>query len=148
MVQNEKRQGENQPYGQVFNHIFENTYPEGHPYSWSVIGSMDDLDAASLEDVQEWFRTYYGAANAVIAIAGDIDPETVSLPMFTVVIASLDAFNPCAFFVLLFLFLWVRWTLPRFRFDQLMALGWKVMLPVSLALVFVTGGMASLGWYS
>jgi zinc protease len=76
VVQNEKRQGENQPYGQVFNHIFENTYPEGHPYSWSVIGSMDDLDAASLEDVQEWFRTYYGAANAVIAIAGDIDPET------------------------------------------------------------------------
>jgi zinc protease len=76
VVQNEKRQGENNPYGQVFNRIFENTYPAGHPYSWSVIGSMDDLDAASLEDVHGWFETYYGAANAVIVLAGDIDPET------------------------------------------------------------------------
>ncbi|GMV05640.1 MAG: hypothetical protein AMXMBFR53_19170 [Gemmatimonadota bacterium] len=76
VVQNEKRQGENQPYGQVFNRIFENTYPAGHPYSWSVIGSMEDLDAASLEDVHEWFGQYYGAANAVIVLAGDIDPQT------------------------------------------------------------------------
>lgn len=76
VVQNEKRQGENQPYGQVSNLILENTYPAGHPYSWSVIGSMEDLDAASLEDVHEWFGAYYGAANAVIVIAGDIDGET------------------------------------------------------------------------
>ena len=76
VVQNEKRQGENQPYGQVGNRIFENTYPAGHPYSWSVIGSMDDLDAASVEEVHEWFETYYGAANAVLVLAGDIDPQT------------------------------------------------------------------------
>ena len=76
VVQNEKRQGENQPYGQVYNRLTENTYPAGHPYSWTVIGSMEDLNAASVEDVHEWFNTYYGAANAVIVLAGDIDPET------------------------------------------------------------------------
>ncbi len=76
VVQNEKRQGENQPYGRAWITIAENTYPKGHPYSWSVIGSMEDLDAASLEDVHEWFKTYYGAANAVIAVAGDIDAQT------------------------------------------------------------------------
>ena len=76
VVQNEKRQGENQPYGITRQLITENTYPVGHPYSWTTIGSMEDLDAASLEDVREWFRTYYGAANAVIVVAGDIDPET------------------------------------------------------------------------
>ncbi len=76
VVQNEKRQGENQPYGRAYTTIAENTYPKGHPYSWSVIGSMEDLNAASLDDVREWFKAYYGAANAVIAIAGDIDPET------------------------------------------------------------------------
>jgi zinc protease len=76
VVQNEKRQGENQPYGKVFITISENTYPKGHPYSWSVIGSMEDLNAASLEDVKQWFADYYGAANAVIALAGDIDAET------------------------------------------------------------------------
>ena len=76
VVQNEKRQRENQPYGQVYDRIFANAYPAGHPYSWSVIGSMEDLDAASLEDVYEWFGAYYGAANAVIVLAGDIDAET------------------------------------------------------------------------
>ena len=76
VVQNEKRQGDNRPYGQVSNRILENTYPVGHPYSWSVIGSMEDLDAASLEDVYHWFGAYYGAANAVIVLAGDIDAET------------------------------------------------------------------------
>jgi zinc protease len=77
VVQNEKRQGENQPYGKAFLTIFENTYPNGHPYDHSVIGSMEDLDAASLEDVHEWFKTYYGAANAVLAVAGDVEPEDV-----------------------------------------------------------------------
>src|SRR5687767_8766002 len=76
VVQNEKRQGENQPYGKVFLNIVENTYPRGHPYSWSVIGSMEDLSAAALDDVREWFKTYYGPNNAVIVIAGDIDPAT------------------------------------------------------------------------
>ena len=76
VVQNEKRQGENQPYGKAFSNIVENTYPRGHPYSWSVIGSMEDLSAAALADVQDWFKTYYGPNNAVIAVAGDIDPAT------------------------------------------------------------------------
>ncbi|MGE0351901.1 MAG: M16 family metallopeptidase [Gemmatimonadales bacterium] len=75
VVQNEKRQGENQPYGLTENLIAENTYPAGHPYSWTVIGSMEDLDAASEEDVKGWFRDYYGAANAVLVIAGDITAE-------------------------------------------------------------------------
>ncbi len=77
VVQNEKRQGENQPYGKVFLAIAENTYPKGHPYSWSVIGSMEDLNAASLEDVKEWFRTYYGPANATLVIAGDVNTDSV-----------------------------------------------------------------------
>ena len=76
VVQNEKRQGENQPYGKAFTRISESGFPNGHPYSWSVIGSMEDLDAASLEDVQDWFKTYYGPNNAVLALAGDIDLET------------------------------------------------------------------------
>ncbi|NND00356.1 MAG: insulinase family protein [Gammaproteobacteria bacterium] len=75
VVKNEKRQGENQPYGKVFATILENVYPKGHPYSWSVIGSMEDLDAASVEDVHEWFKTQYGAANATLVVAGDVDPE-------------------------------------------------------------------------
>ena len=77
VVQNEKRQGENQPYGRVFNVLFENIFPAGHPYSWSVIGSMEDLNAASLEDVREWFGQYYGASNAVLVIAGDVEAEDV-----------------------------------------------------------------------
>jgi zinc protease len=77
VVQNEKRQGENQPYGKVGITISENTYPAGHPYSWDVIGSMDDLDAASLDDVKEWFRTYYGPANATLSIAGDVNTEEI-----------------------------------------------------------------------
>ncbi len=76
VVQNEKRQGENRPYGKVFLQAAKATFPEGHPYSWTTIGSMEDLSAATLEDVQKWFRTYYGPNNAVIALAGDIDLET------------------------------------------------------------------------
>ncbi|MEK7795656.1 MAG: insulinase family protein [Candidatus Hydrogenedentota bacterium] len=73
VVQNEKRQGENQPYGVAEQLLTENTYPVGHPYSWTTIGSMEDLNAASLEDVGGWFKTYYGAANAVLSVAGDVD---------------------------------------------------------------------------
>jgi len=76
VVQNEKRQYENEPYGKLEEIIPAATYPAGHPYSWSVIGSMEDLNAASLSDVQEWFKTYYGPSNAVLSIAGDIDPKT------------------------------------------------------------------------
>ena len=76
VVQNEKRQGENRPYGMTWNTISKSAYPEGHPYSWSVIGSMDDLNAASMDDVQEWFKNYYGPNNAVLVLAGDIDLET------------------------------------------------------------------------
>ncbi len=75
VVQNEKREGENQPYGKVDLLMTEGTYPAGHPYSWSVIGSMEDLNAASVDDVKEWFRTYYGPNNAVIVLAGDITPD-------------------------------------------------------------------------
>lgn len=77
VVQNEKRQGENEPYAISEELITHATYPEGHPYSWTVIGSMDDLNAASLDDVHEWFKSYYGAANAVICIAGDVKAEEV-----------------------------------------------------------------------
>ena len=77
VVQNEKRQRQNQPYGSVYRLIGKNVYPKGHPYWWPVIGSMADLDAASLEDVHKWFRDYYGAANAVLTIAGDVDAEEV-----------------------------------------------------------------------
>ena len=77
VVQNEKRQGENQPYGKVFITAFQNIFPKGHPYSWSVIGYMEDLEAASLDDVHERFNQYYGAGNAVLVIAGDVEPEDV-----------------------------------------------------------------------
>ncbi len=76
VVQNEKRQGENQPYGVTEELLTKGTAPAGHPYSWTVIGSMEDLNAASLDDVKAWFTNYYGAANAVLVLAGDIDPET------------------------------------------------------------------------
>ena len=76
VVQNEKRQGENEPYAISEELIVKATYPVGHPYSWTVIGSMEDLNGASLNDVHEWFKTYYGAANAVLTIAGDITAES------------------------------------------------------------------------
>jgi zinc protease len=75
VVQNEKRQGENQPYGRVWDAITNATYPSDHPYGHTVIGSMEDLNAADLDTVKNWFRDYYGAANATIVLAGDITPE-------------------------------------------------------------------------
>src|SRR5690606_42156149 len=74
VVKNEKRQGENRPYAMVPDLIRRALMPVGHPYAHSTIGSMEDLDAASLDDVREWFRTYYGASNAVLVLAGDITP--------------------------------------------------------------------------
>ncbi len=76
VVQNEKRQGENQPYGQVWDKLGKAMYPVGHPYHHSTIGSMADLNAASLDDVKNWFRTWYGPNNAVLVLAGDIDVAT------------------------------------------------------------------------
>jgi zinc protease len=75
VVKNERRQSlENEPYGRAFQLIYENVFPAGHPYSWPVIGSQEDLSAASLEDVQEFFRKYYTPNNLSLVIAGDFDP--------------------------------------------------------------------------
>jgi zinc protease len=78
VVKNERRQRvDNQPYGRADETILAALYPKSHPYSWPVIGSMTDLSAASLADVQNFFKTYYAPNNATLAIAGDFDPATV-----------------------------------------------------------------------
>ena len=74
VVQNEKRLRDNNPGGLVFYEILANTFPDGHPYQHSTIGSMADLDAASLQDVSQWFKDKYGPNNAVLVLAGDISP--------------------------------------------------------------------------
>ncbi|MEZ5460545.1 M16 family metallopeptidase [Dokdonella sp.] len=75
VVQNEKRQGENRPYGRSDENVQLNSFPANHPYQHRTIGSMADLDAASLADVKQWFNNYYGAANTTVVLAGDITPE-------------------------------------------------------------------------
>ncbi len=75
VVQNEKRQGENRPYGRVDENILARTYPANHPYQHDTIGSMADLNAASLADVKQWFNDNYGAANTTLVLAGDITVE-------------------------------------------------------------------------
>ena len=72
VVQNEKRQNDSHPGGLAQYALFENLFPVGHPYHHTTIGSMADLDAASLEDVKQWFRDKYGPNNAVLVIAGDV----------------------------------------------------------------------------
>lgn len=72
VVQNEQRQYGNLPYGKVDGIIAAHTYPVGHPYSWEVFGSIEDLNAVTLDDVSDWVRSYQGAANAVVVMAGDI----------------------------------------------------------------------------
>jgi zinc protease len=75
IVKNERRQRvDNQPYGRAQEILAQATYPKGHPYSWDVIGSMDDLSAASEDDVKNFFRLYYAPNNAYLAVAGDFDP--------------------------------------------------------------------------
>ena len=75
IVKNERREGlDNQPYGRADEILSQNTYPEAHPYHWSVIGSMEDLSAATEEDVKNFFRLYYAPNNAFLAIVGDFDP--------------------------------------------------------------------------
>jgi len=76
VVQNEKRQGDNQPYGLLDYAVTEGLYPVTHPYGHDTIGSMADLDAASLDTVKNWFRSHYGPNNAVLVLAGDVDAAT------------------------------------------------------------------------
>jgi predicted Zn-dependent peptidase len=76
VVQNEKRQGDNEPFGMVEYAQLETLFPQGHPYRHSTIGSMADLDAASLDTVRGWFRERYGPNNAILVLAGDIDAAT------------------------------------------------------------------------
>ncbi len=93
VVQNEKRQGDNQPYGKVEYNELAGLFPEGHPYRWSTIGSMEDLDAASLEDVHEWFKERYGSANTVLVLAGDINAAEAR-PLVEKYFGSIDAGPP------------------------------------------------------
>ncbi|KQM18709.1 M16 family metallopeptidase [Novosphingobium sp. Leaf2] len=76
VVQNEKRQGDNQPYGLAPYAIADGLLPVGHPYRHSTIGSMADLDAATLIDVRKWFTDHYGPNNVVLVVSGDIDAAT------------------------------------------------------------------------
>ncbi len=78
VVKNERRQSyDNVPYGTATEKISKALFPENHPYSWPTIGSMDDLSAASLEDIKEFFKIYYAPNNAVISVAGDFKPAQV-----------------------------------------------------------------------
>ncbi len=78
VVKNERRQGvENQPYGRVEDLLPPALFPKDHPYSWPVIGSMEDLSAASYQDVVDFFRKWYGPANASLVVAGDVDAKEV-----------------------------------------------------------------------
>ena len=76
VVQNEKRQGDNQPFGLADYYVYSTLFPPGHPYHHDTIGSMADLSAASLDTVKNWFRAKYGPDNAVLVLAGDIDVAT------------------------------------------------------------------------
>ncbi|MFL6740743.1 MAG: M16 family metallopeptidase, partial [Sphingomicrobium sp.] len=77
VVQNEKRQNDSRPGGLTQYEIFGGLFPPGHPYHHTTIGSMEDLDAASLADVKQWFRDKYGPNNAVLVVAGDVKPDQV-----------------------------------------------------------------------
>ena len=79
VVQNEKRMGENEPGGLVEYAELAALLPPGHPYSHSTIGSMSDLNAATLDTVKDWFRSHYGPNNAVLVLAGDIDVATARI---------------------------------------------------------------------
>lgn len=76
VVQNEKREGENQPLGKSFTDMPGKLYPASHPYSWPVIGSMDDLNAATINDIKTWYQSYYGPNNAVMVLAGDVTADS------------------------------------------------------------------------
>lgn len=95
VVKNEKREGENRPGGKLYYKIYEGVYPQSHPYHHSTIGSMDDLDNASLDDVKAWFTEYYGPNNAVIVLSGDIDVER-SRPLMEKYFGDIPASQPMA----------------------------------------------------
>ena len=80
VVKNERRQSyDNVPYGRAFETLLAAVFPAGHPYSWPTIGSMTDLSAASVEDVSQFFRTYYAPNNATLSIAGDFNRDSVKV---------------------------------------------------------------------
>lgn len=80
VVQNEKRQGEdNSPYGFTNYVISKNLYPASHPYSWEVIGEMEDLTNATVDDVRGFYENFYGPNNATLVLAGDFDTDSVKL---------------------------------------------------------------------
>ncbi|MFN5011632.1 MAG: M16 family metallopeptidase [Gammaproteobacteria bacterium] len=76
VVRNEKRQRENQPYGKIWDRLFEASFPQGHPYHAPDVAADKLLEGATLEEAKDWFRRYYGAANATLVLAGDIDVAT------------------------------------------------------------------------
>jgi len=77
VVMNERRQRvDNQPYGRASERLFELLLPEGHPYRWPVIGTMEDIEAATLEDVRAFFSAFYRPGNAVLSLVGDFEPAT------------------------------------------------------------------------
>ncbi len=79
-VKNEKGQGINAPYGRVEELVASNLYPQGHPYSWTTIGYLEDLNAATVQDLKNFFLRWYGPNNAILTVAGDINPqETLKL---------------------------------------------------------------------
>ena len=86
VVKNERRQSyENVPYGLAEETILASVFPKGHPYSWSVIGSMKDLDAATLDDLKRFFAEFYHPGNAALCLAGDFDPaeaKALDRPVF------------------------------------------------------------------
>ncbi|MEM8985913.1 MAG: pitrilysin family protein [Pseudomonadota bacterium] len=129
VVKNEKRQGDNQPYGTVWYRILEGVFPPGHPYRHSTIGSMEDLEAASLEDVKQWFKDYYGAANAVLVLAGDIDVETAR-PLVETYFGDIDAGPPVRKFE--------QWV-PTYATDRKEVMRDRVPLPRSYAVWAVPG---------
>ena len=78
VVKNEKRWSyDNRPYGSWYEKIQGHLYPADHPYHHTTIGSMEDLDAASIEDVSAFFRTYYAPNNAVLSVVGDVEPDEI-----------------------------------------------------------------------
>ena len=79
VVENEKRQDDNQPYGLMFYNVISGLFPADHPYGHTTIGSMADIDAASLADVKGWFHDHYGPNNAVLVLAGDVDAATARM---------------------------------------------------------------------
>lgn len=94
VVMNERRQRfDNQPYGRAFERLHELLYPEDHPYRWPVIGYLDDIAAATLEEVQRFFATYYVPGNAVLTLAGDLD-ETRALELVETYFGEIPAGAP------------------------------------------------------